>query len=136
MVPRTRAGSSPRPEVELAWGSRSMSRIGCPSSASAAPRLMAVVVLPTPPFWLTTAMTAALVVANMLGSDLMADPICWAIRPDCTLSGSGCRGHPAARPERIERRRGQRQLGHDRKAEERADSDADQQVVRGVADAR
>ncbi len=30
---------------------------GRPSSARAAARLMAVVVLPTPPFWLTTAMT-------------------------------------------------------------------------------
>ena len=41
----------------LAWGSQSMRRVGRPSRARAAARLMAVVVLPTPPFWLTTAMT-------------------------------------------------------------------------------
>jgi hypothetical protein len=44
------------PPVELACGSTSTSRVGRPSSASAAARLMAVVVLPTPPFWLTMAM--------------------------------------------------------------------------------
>src|SRR5271168_2907851 len=47
----------PRPPVELACGSQSMRRVGRPSRAIAAARLMAVVVLPTPPFWLTTAMT-------------------------------------------------------------------------------
>src|SRR6476620_9110855 len=41
--------------VELAWGSRSMRSVGLPRSASAAARLMAVVVLPTPPFWLAIA---------------------------------------------------------------------------------
>ena len=43
--------------MELAWGSQSIRRVGRPSRARAAARLMAVVVLPTPPFWLTTAMT-------------------------------------------------------------------------------
>src|ERR1035437_4867570 len=41
--------------VLLAWGSRSMSSVRFPRSASAAARLMAVVVLPTPPFWLAMA---------------------------------------------------------------------------------
>src|SRR3954466_8344437 len=41
--------------VLLAWGSRSMSSVGWPRSASAAARLMAVVVFPTPPFWLAMA---------------------------------------------------------------------------------
>src|ERR1700688_410310 len=41
--------------VLLAWGSRSMSRVRLPRNASAAARLMAVVVLPTPPFWLAIA---------------------------------------------------------------------------------
>src|SRR5436309_11189473 len=45
----------PSPVVVLPWGSRSMRSVGCSSSASAAPRLMAVVVFPTPPFWLATA---------------------------------------------------------------------------------
>src|SRR5690242_3153047 len=41
--------------VLLAWGSRSTSSVRLPRSASAAARLMAVVVLPTPPFWLAMA---------------------------------------------------------------------------------
>src|SRR5436305_2179455 len=46
----------PRPVVALPWGSRSTTKTRYPSSARAAPRLTAVVVLPTPPFWLATAM--------------------------------------------------------------------------------
>ena len=45
----------------MPWGSRSMISVRNPSSARQAPTLMAVVVLPTPPFWLATAIT--------LGSD-------------------------------------------------------------------
>src|SRR5919112_204172 len=37
--------------VRCAWGSRSMRHTRRPASASAAPRLTVVVVLPTPPFW-------------------------------------------------------------------------------------
>src|SRR5271168_476923 len=61
----SRARAKPRPPVELAWGSQSMRRVGRPSRAMAAARLMAVVVLPTPPFWLTTAMTFDVVVAGL-----------------------------------------------------------------------
>src|SRR5205085_48615 len=43
--------------VLFAWGSRSTSRTRFPSSARPADRLIAVVVLPTPPFWLAIAMT-------------------------------------------------------------------------------
>src|SRR5277367_611986 len=57
MLRRASSLAKPRPPVELAWGSQSMRRVGRPSRAMAAARLMAVVVLPTPPFWLTTAMT-------------------------------------------------------------------------------
>ena len=39
----------------LAWGSRSMRSVLLPRSASAAARLTAVVVLPTPPFWFAIA---------------------------------------------------------------------------------
>src|SRR5687767_9273538 len=45
----------PRPVVALPCGSRSARRVGRPARASPAARLTAVVVLPTPPFWLTTA---------------------------------------------------------------------------------
>src|SRR5580698_5392382 len=54
---RASSRGKPRPLVLLAWGSQSMRRVLRPSRARAAARLMAVVVLPTPPFWLTTAMT-------------------------------------------------------------------------------
>src|SRR5207302_9860394 len=43
--------------VRWPWGSRSIKRTRFPSSASAHPRFTAVVVLPTPPFWLAIAMT-------------------------------------------------------------------------------
>src|ERR1700719_1523757 len=47
--------SMPTPVVVLPWGSISTSSTRRPMSASEAPRLTAVVLLPTPPFWLTTA---------------------------------------------------------------------------------
>src|SRR3990172_3435037 len=45
----------PIPEVEFPWGSASISRIFSPERASDAARLIAVVVFPTPPFWLAIA---------------------------------------------------------------------------------
>ena len=42
--------------VEFACGSRSMRRVLKPLLATAADRLIAVVVFPTPPFWLATVM--------------------------------------------------------------------------------
>src|SRR5258708_2094853 len=79
MVVRIRSGSNPRPDVELAWGSRSTNSTECPSSARAAPRLIAVVVLPTPPFWLTIARTVALAPPKSLGSAFEDNPISGAI---------------------------------------------------------
>ena len=52
------AAVEPRPVEALPCGSRSISSTRC-SAASAVARLMAVVVLPTPPFWLAKAMIAA-----------------------------------------------------------------------------
>ena len=52
--------STPIPEVALAWGSKSHSSTRLPSSWRAAAILTVVVVLPTPPFWLTTAMIFAM----------------------------------------------------------------------------
>src|SRR5690349_5070167 len=49
----------PRPTDRAPWGSKSTSRTRRPNWASAAPRLIVVVVLPTPPFWLQTATTRA-----------------------------------------------------------------------------
>src|SRR5260221_10313586 len=47
----------PRPLVEFDCGSQSTSRVLTSAAASEAARLMAVVVLPTPPFWFERAMT-------------------------------------------------------------------------------
>src|ERR1700746_1464381 len=47
--------SKPIALVALAWGSRSMSNMRLPFSAKQAERFTAVVVLPTPPFWLAIA---------------------------------------------------------------------------------
>src|ERR1700685_2623332 len=59
MVLRRRSGVKPSAAVALAWGSRSMSRVRQPAWARQAARLTAVVVLPTPPFWLTMAIILA-----------------------------------------------------------------------------
>jgi hypothetical protein len=47
--------SIPSPTVALAWGSTSTSNVAYPASAMHAETLTAVVVLPTPPFWLAIA---------------------------------------------------------------------------------
>ena len=52
---RTDSSRCTKEIVLLPCGSRSMRRVDLPRSASAEARLMAVVVLPTPPFWLAIA---------------------------------------------------------------------------------
>src|SRR5262245_26639341 len=52
---RVTCGMSRNDIVLLACGSRSMSSVRLPRRASAAAKLMAVVVFPTPPFWLAIA---------------------------------------------------------------------------------
>src|SRR6187431_2632954 len=47
----------PRPVEALPCGSRSTISTASPMAARAVPRLIAVVVLPTPPFWLARAIT-------------------------------------------------------------------------------
>src|ERR1700691_3544319 len=49
----------PRPTESAPCGSKSTSSTRRPCSAKAAPRLIVVVVFPTPPFWLQTATTRA-----------------------------------------------------------------------------
>src|SRR3954464_4154635 len=50
----------PLPMVALPCGSRSTNRTRLPAWANAAARFTLVVVLPTPPFWFTTATTLAM----------------------------------------------------------------------------
>src|SRR5271156_4713138 len=47
----------PSPVLALPWGSRSISSTRRSIAASAVARLIAVVVLPTPPFWFAIAIT-------------------------------------------------------------------------------
>jgi hypothetical protein len=47
----------PSPDVEFPCGSVSMIRMSCSARAREAARLIAVVVFPTPPFWLTIEIT-------------------------------------------------------------------------------
>src|SRR6201996_6261890 len=60
----------PRPVEALPWGSMSITSVGSPTAASAVPRLMAVVVLPTPPFWLATTRTRGFLGDDMTGTQL------------------------------------------------------------------
>src|SRR5262245_13257236 len=56
---------TPTPVEALPCGSMSRISTLSPMAASAVPRLMAVVVLPTPPFWLATARTRSGLIADM-----------------------------------------------------------------------
>src|SRR5881409_2123543 len=58
----------PRPVEALPCGSLSISSTRSPTAASAVPRLMAVVVLPTPPFWLATTSTRGFLGSDMTGA--------------------------------------------------------------------
>src|ERR1700732_4830761 len=64
----------PSPVEALPWGSRSTISTCSPVAASAVPRLIAVVVLPTPPFWLATASTRGSlgVTARLAGAPISA----------------------------------------------------------------
>ena len=57
MVVSRLCGFTPTPVEALPCGSRSAMSVRYPRSARAAPRFTAVVVLPTPPFWLASAIT-------------------------------------------------------------------------------
>src|SRR6266853_6185598 len=54
----------PKPVDALPWASRSSSSTCSPTAARAVARLIAVVVLPTPPFWLAIANSCGGVVAD------------------------------------------------------------------------
>src|ERR1700741_1858379 len=60
----------PMPVEALPWGSMSINRVGSPTAARAVPRLMAGVVLPTPPFWLAMTRMRGFGGADMAGTQL------------------------------------------------------------------
>src|SRR5256885_6842225 len=148
VVRRARAGFSPRPEVVLDCGSRSISRTGCPISPSAAPRLMAVVVLPTPPFWLTMARTGTLDGPNIWGSGWTAGAVSRVIsgtsgeRLGESLAYGGLLGdldglrRPAPAPQGVGHGGDQDHLDPDRDLlVNTAQTEAGQQVIRDVTGA-
>ena len=55
---------TPKPVEAFPWGSKSINRTFSPTAARAVARLMAVVVLPTPPFWLAIAKTLGAELGN------------------------------------------------------------------------
>src|ERR1700686_437587 len=61
MLMRSGFFTRPRPLVEFDCGSQSTSSVLTSAAASEAERVMAVVVLPTPPFWLAIAMTRPMI---------------------------------------------------------------------------
>src|SRR5260370_30998590 len=65
-----RSGSftKPRPLEAFDCGSQSTSSVFTSAAAKDAARLMAVVVLPTPPFWLATAMTRPILIVGRFQS--------------------------------------------------------------------
>src|SRR5258707_1290592 len=60
----------PSPVEALPWGSISITKVGSPTAARAVPRLIAVVVLPTPPFWLATTRMRGFLGCDMTGAQL------------------------------------------------------------------
>src|SRR3954470_9864040 len=60
----------PSPVLALPCGSRSITRTRFRVAARAVARLIAVVVLPTPPFWLATAMTRGRVAPPAAGAGI------------------------------------------------------------------
>src|ERR1700730_2561918 len=66
MLMRSGFFTRPRPLVEFDCGSQSTSSVLTSAAASEAARLMAVVVLPTPPFWFATAMTRPMILLFVL----------------------------------------------------------------------
>src|SRR5690349_4880610 len=93
MVTSSSLARTPSPTDNAPCGSKSTSSTRRPTSARAAPRLMVVVVLPTPPFWLHMAMMRAgpwLVRAAGSGKSGMARPV-GPSRPGPTASVPGRR---------------------------------------------
>src|ERR1700719_1675522 len=76
MLMRSGFFTRPRPLVEFDCGSQSTSSVLTSAAASEAARLMAVVVLPTPPFWLATAMTRPMILLFVLLRVRICERVC------------------------------------------------------------
>src|SRR5438132_8512676 len=81
MVAGRESGSTPRPCVKLACGSKSTKITLRPSWDSPTPMLIVVVVLPTPPFWFATAITRGMTAASCQQAGRLASHLLGANRP-------------------------------------------------------
>src|ERR1700692_4286476 len=98
MLMRSGFFTRPRPLVEFDCGSQSTRSVLTSAAASEAARLMAVVVLPTPPFWLATAMTRPMILFLCVARQDMRT----SLRNQCQIlvqnTASVSRGTPSAFP--------------------------------------
>src|SRR2546430_6236147 len=127
----------PSPLVLLDWGSMSITSTWAPRSASAAPRFITVVVLPTPPFWLATAMIRGVDI-NMLGLTWGNSTTCRVTAWLPILLGSPQAAKLAGK-ESAHPYDDQPGLDRDRREQQEtanAEADSDQGVVGDVADHR
>src|SRR6266849_6650692 len=76
MLMRSGFFTRPRPLVEFDCGSQSTSSVLTSAAAREAARLMAVVVLPTPPFWLATAMTRPMILFSVCLRVRICERVC------------------------------------------------------------
>src|SRR6202035_1537667 len=88
MLMRSGFFTRPRPLVEFDCGSQSTRSVLTSAAASEAARLMAVVVLPTPPFWLATAMTRPMILLFALLRAGYANAFAKSM-PDCCATVEG-----------------------------------------------
>src|SRR5215472_7517407 len=71
VVTRRSERAMPSPVDAFPCGSISITSVGSPTAAKAVPRLIAVVVLPTPPFWLATTRILGLALASFMKGKLV-----------------------------------------------------------------
>src|ERR1039457_6195004 len=88
MLMRSGVFTRPRPLVEFDCGSQSTSSVLTSAAASEAARLMAVVVLPTPPFWLATAMTRPMILFSVCCASEYANAFAKSMPVFCAIVGS------------------------------------------------
>src|SRR5262245_40206963 len=86
----------PTPLVRFDCGSMSTRSTRCPARASEAPRLMAVVVFATPPFWLAMAMILVLLVINQ--NDWVFAVVLSELWTSSAAESIGCRTRPRIVP--------------------------------------
>src|ERR1700694_3165455 len=112
----------------------SMIRTWAPRSASAAPRFITVVVLPTPPFWLATAIVRG--VKTTMLSPSCEEVVRSVVTTARILFGKSGSAYPASKEERRREQNKGRLQGQGRDQPPLVDSEADKGLVADVTDAR